>query len=217
MSTEFPTDDAEFEDHVLTKVEPVTGDGWHILHDGIGFWCPNLSPIEPRPGMTARFYGRGLGSRVRGLFLEGRKVFYRTEAEDQEKFEVDMYGVDAAEWLKRWDAGQTVWTIEMGGLGPGYEQCIHITCAEILRVMLDRKFDHSKWSDKDEWRRDREAIDKEVMALGGIDSLGLSGAQWGAAMNVASHLYMHGPRAMLTDERVKDRHIQVNNKIRFAA
>jgi hypothetical protein len=79
MSTEFPTDDAEFEDHVLTKVE-ASGDGWHILHDGIGFFCPNLSPIEPRPGMTARFYGHGLGSRVRGLFLDGRKVFYRTEA-----------------------------------------------------------------------------------------------------------------------------------------
>lgn len=213
-NSEFPPNDAEFEDHVLTKVEPGE-DGWSILHDGIGFWCPNLSPIEPRPGMTARFYGRGFGHRVRGLFLNGRKVFYRTEAEDQEKFETDMYGADAAEWLRRWDAGQTVWSIEMGGLGPGYEQCIHITCAEILRVMLDRQCDASKWSDKDEWRRAREEIDKAVMALPVIDELGLSGAQWGAAMNVAACLYKQGPRGVMNDERVKDRHIQVNNRMKF--
>ena len=30
--------------------------------------------------------------------------------------------VDAAEQLRRWDAGDSIWTVEMGGLGPGYEQ-----------------------------------------------------------------------------------------------
>lgn len=129
----------------------------------------------------------------------------------------DFYGADAAEWLKRWDAGQIVHTIEMGGLGPGYEQCIHITCAEILRVMLDGKLDHSKWDDKEQWLRDRDLIDKLVMEVPTVKNLGLSGAQWGAALNVACHMYMHGPAKVLTDDRVKDRHIQVSNNMKFAA
>jgi len=222
MNVEFPADDVEFEDHVLTKVE-VSGDGWHILHGGLGFWCPNISPIEPKPGMNARFYGKGLGSRVRGLFLDGRKVFYRTEADDQEKFEIDMYGKDAADWLARWDAGKNVWSIEMGGLGPAYEQCIHITCAEILREMLNGGYDTAKWydeTDKDaaqaQWKVDRERIDAKVMKVPVINDLGLSGAQWGAAMNVACFLHRHGPRYVMNDERVKDRHIQVSNRMRPA-
>lgn len=212
----FPENDDQFEDHVLTKVEKEQ-EGWSIHHDGLGFWCPPDSPIEPKAGMTARFYGQGFGSRVRGLFIDGHKVFYRTEAEDKDYFARELYGADAAEWLKRWDEGRSVWTISMGGLGPGYEQCIHITCAEILRVMLARQYDHAKWSDKEEWKRDREEIDKTVMALPAIDALGLSGAQWGAAVNVASHLYMHGPLKMMSDERVKDRHIQVQRTFPVAA
>lgn len=126
-----------------------------------------------------------------------------------------FYGADAREWLKRWDDKRSVWSIEMGGLGPGYEQCIHITCAEILRVMLEAKFDSSKWTkaydNLQQWKRDQEVIDKLVMEAPVVKALGLSGAQWSAALNVASHLYQHGPAKMMTDERVKDRHIQVSN------
>src|SRR5688572_28637088 len=98
----FPADDNEFEDHVLTEVEK-SDESWFIKHGCVGFFCPSTSPVEPQAGMTARFYGRGLGSRVRGLFLDAHKVFYRTEAEDKEHSEIELYGADAAEWLKRWD------------------------------------------------------------------------------------------------------------------
>lgn len=127
----------------------------------------------------------------------------------------EFYGVDAAEWLKRWDEGRIVHTIEMGGLGPGYEQCIHITCAEILRVMMEGKMDASKWDDKEQWERDRDAIDKLVMEVPVVKDLGLSGAQWGAALNIAGHLYRRGPAAVMLDEHVKDRHIQVSNNMRY--
>lgn len=212
----FPADDNEFEDHVLTDVEPADK-GWFIKHGSFGFFCPPESPVEPKAGMTARFYGRGLGSRVRGLFLDAHKVFYRTEAEDKEHGEIELYGADAAEWLKRWDSGKTCWTIEMGGLGPGYEQCIHITCAEILRVMLDKRYDVEKWADRDEWSKVRDEIDVIAMAIPCVKALGLSGAQWGAAMNIAAMLYRKGPREIMNDERVKDRHIQVSNNFPVAA
>jgi hypothetical protein len=130
----------------------------------------------------------------------------------------EFYGADAAEWLKRWDEGHIVHTIEMGGLGPGYEQCIHTTCAEILRHMLAQKYDPVAWdASTEQWRIDREAINKAVMAVPAVKDLGLSGAQWGAAMNIAGHLYRHGPAHVMQDDRVKDRHIQVSRGFPRAA
>jgi hypothetical protein len=209
----FPENDAEFEDSIIDKVEPQKGGGWAITRGGWGFYVPptmdEAGLVEPTVGMTCRMYGRGMGAPVRGLFLDGRKVFYRTEAEDKEHHEIEAYGADAAAWLSRWDDGKIVWTIEMGGLGPRYEQCIHITAAEILRWFLDEKPDAEMWSDKDGWKADRDRMEPAVMEVDAVKKLGLSGAQWGAAVSIAAHLYRRGPRAIMTDERVKDRHIQV--------
>lgn len=126
-----------------------------------------------------------------------------------EKDEIAMYGVDADDWLKKWDAGEIVWSIEMGGLGPGYEQCIHITAAEILRYLLNKKYDASKWDNIETWEKDRDDIQQMSFNNSEIKKLGLSGAQWGAALSLATTLYRQGPRAVMTDEKVKDRHIQV--------
>lgn len=201
--------DAQFEDTTITSVR-AEADGWSVGHShGFSFWVKSSSPVEPKVGMSARFYGKGIGFPVRGLFLEDQEVFYRTEAEDEEKREIDLYGADATEWLRRWDAGDTVWSISMGGLGPGYEQCIQITTAEVLRHLLERKYGPSTWEDRDAWETDRKAIENDAFANPRIDALGLSGAQWGAAMNLALQLYRRGPRGVMTDDRVKDRHIQV--------
>ena len=99
----------------------------------------------------------------------------------------------------------------MGGIGPGYEQCIHITCAEILRHLLDKKYDGERWNgDKKAWEHDRKEI--EEMGFGNlkIKALGLSGAQWGAALNLAIQFYRRGPRAVMADKAAKDRSIQVS-------
>lgn len=205
----YPSDDEQFEDVTIKAVAP-EGGGWSIERDdGWSFFIPSSSPVEPTVGMAARFYPKGIGRSVRGLFLAGVKVFYRTEAEDKEHQQIQMYGADATEWLRRWDAGERVWSISMGGLGPGYEQCIQITTAEILRHLLAEKYDVEKWSDADAWKRDRAVIEKAGFANATIDNLGLSGAQWGAAMSLATALYRQGPRKIMADEEVKDRHIQV--------
>jgi hypothetical protein len=87
MSTsDYPATDDQFTEHRLTTVEAASSGGWSMgLGDGGGFFCPQDSPVEPRPGMTARLYGKGLGYVVRGLFLDGHRVFYRTEAEQAEE------------------------------------------------------------------------------------------------------------------------------------
>lgn len=193
----------------ITAVKP-EAEGWSITRDdGWSFFVPPESPIVPKVGMVARFYGKGMGYTVRGLFIEGVKVFYRTEAEEEKHRLLTAYGVDAAEWLKRWDDGRTVWSVEMGGLGPGYEQAIQITVAEVLRIMLAGNYDGSRWTNHDDWQEDQKKIEAAGFKNEKISSLGLSGAQWGAALGVAARLYMHGPVKVLTDERIKDRLIQV--------
>lgn len=39
----------------------------------------------------------------------------------------------AADALARWDEGDTVFTVEMGGFGPGYEQAIQLLVFEMIR------------------------------------------------------------------------------------
>ena len=203
--TMYPEHDEQFEESRIAKVD---GNSFE-RDDGWSFFVPSESPIVPRVGMVATFYGKGIGYTVRGLFLDGERVFYRTEAEEAEYREIEICGADAADWLKRWDADKGVWSISMGGVGPGYEQAIHVTVAEVLRIMLAGKYDHAQWSDMAAWRRDSDAIEKIGFENKTIKAMGLSGAQWGAAVSLAAKLYQRGPRAIMNDDAVKDRHIQV--------
>jgi hypothetical protein len=137
------------------------------------------------------------------------EIFYRTENEDKEYQDDMLYGKDIKEWLKRWDEGRSVWSIEMGGLGPGYEQCIQITCAEIVRFMISKNYDTSKWNDENEWKKIRNSVEKMSSENEIIEKLGLSGAQWGGALNLAIHLYRDGPKEVMKDKKVENRKIQV--------
>lgn len=209
MTNEFPNDPV-YEEWIIDEVFP--GDeGWSISGTGLGFFVPKDSPVTPAVGMTARLYTKGLGHRVRGLFLDGHKVYFRTETEDREKADIDLYGADAADWLARWDSDKSVWSISMGGLGPGYEQCIHVSAAEILRWLLANKPDASAWGNDDgSYRAAMDTMEKAVFKIHAVKILGLSGAQWGAAMNLAAQLYIHGPRHIMGLKELQDRKIRVS-------
>lgn len=101
---DFPANDAMFEEQTIEAVEPQKSGGWLMTFKaGWCFYVPADSPVEPKPGMVARQYGLGIGYRVRGLFLDGRKVYYRTKLEDDRHTQEQTYGNDTAEWLARWD------------------------------------------------------------------------------------------------------------------
>lgn len=202
--------ETEFEDVTLDRVTRQESGWWDVGFDGCGIGIPPETPVKPVVGMTLRMIPGGIGGPNRGMLLDGQLVYYRTPAEEKEHREIESYGADAADWLKRWDEGKSVWSIEMGGMGPGYEQCIHITAAELLRLMLAHKFDADLWKDSDVWKSDRDLIDKEVFEVPAVKALGLSGAQFGAAMSLASKLYMDGPRKIMSDPAIKDRHILVS-------
>jgi hypothetical protein len=115
----------------------------------------------------------------------------------------EVFPETATEWLQKWDNDELVWSIEMGGIGPSYEQCIQIAAAEYLRFMIAEKTDLSDSGYEENFR----AIEEYRNDV--ITSLGITGAQFGAAVNLAYQFYRRGPRASMSDEAVKDRHIQI--------
>lgn len=197
--------DKDVEETIVKEVKQLSDGSWDLTReDGWCFCVPATSPIVPKKGMACRFYGK-IGHPVRGLFLDGTKVFYRTVEEQEEKNKVDNFGKDADEWLRRWDEGRTVWSIEMGGLGPGYEQAIQIATVEVLRILLKGNYRKDKLSQA-EW----DTLDDKMFLVKAVKGLGLSGAQMGGAKNLAYHIFSKGPIVVLSDTAVKDRHIQVS-------
>lgn len=102
--------------------------------------------------------------------------------------------------LVRWDMGEGVMTVEMGGLGPGYEQCIQITVFELIRDNLDKKLPDTL---QDSWGQDSLIrVDKQ---------LGLSGAQAGSAQYLA-YVYLRDGWRKVVEQASDDRRIQVSKE-----
>ena len=121
---------------------------------------------------------------------------------------IDWRTATNEEALAEWDRGGSVWSCELGGLGPGYEQCIQIMGFEFLREMLANPFDYEgKADDKDVWRAYVKDIESAPGPKAIIEKLGPSGAQFGAAMNIASVFarkgYAKGMETVPEDRRIQ--------------
>lgn len=99
----------------------------------------------------------------------------------------------AADALAAWDKGEIVHTVEMGGLGPGYEQAIHVLVFELIRDCGDAPLPAA--GDKEAWYSWGEATVSRIDA----QCRGFSGAQVGAAQNLAARALKIGWRAMLNE------------------
>lgn len=123
------------------------------------------------------------------------------------------------ERLDAWDRGDLVWTIEMGGLGPGYEQALQIAAFEIQRWMLANEERYRKIVELPEidrpaaWQTWNDDLDRAVFfnEHAPCKNMGLSGAQVGAAKNISNVLMRRGIDAM-NDEAVKTRRIMVSKR-----
>lgn len=84
-------DDSEYNEYPIEEIEPQEG-GWVLKHnEGWCFWCPTTDAgIVPQAGQIARFYGRGIGYIVRGLAIDGRIVFYRSDAGEERRFRQEI-------------------------------------------------------------------------------------------------------------------------------
>lgn len=97
----YPENDDQFEDKIIDAVEGSGPEDYAIKCDGWTLWCGKKCPVVPLAGQTARMYGRGIGSPVRGLFIDGVRCWYRTEVEQKEHQGIELYGADAADWLAK--------------------------------------------------------------------------------------------------------------------
>lgn len=115
------------------------------------------------------------------------------------------------EVLKDWDKNETVWSIEMGGLGPGYEQAIQIGIFELSRDLILLKLPELNKEDSNKAVNDflDEQLHKTMKRVKELD--GLSGAMAGAIKNVAYKFKADGYKKVI-DSVPKDRLIQVQKK-----
>ncbi len=77
-----PTDH-EYEEHVIEEVREEAGDYYELSFGrAMGIGCPKVPGLPaPQFGETLRLYGRGFGSTVRGIVINGRVYRYQTAAE----------------------------------------------------------------------------------------------------------------------------------------
>ena len=75
--------DREFETNIIKEFRK-SDTGYELtFENGWSFFMPDVG-FAPEVGQTAKLYGRGTGYTVRGLVVNDRVVFYRTEAEQEE-------------------------------------------------------------------------------------------------------------------------------------
>ncbi len=127
---------------------------------------------------------------------------------------MDWQGKTNEDVLAAWDAGETIWTCSMGGMSQGYEQCIHLIGMEMLRAMLATPFNFDDFEGRPDeekgtlWGDYLKQIESTPAAAAEIDRLGPTGAQLGAAMNIAGVFARHGYEKGM-DMVPADRRIQI--------
>lgn len=121
-----------------------------------------------------------------------------------------MFHKTAEELVAAWDRGDTIWSLSMGGLGPGYEQAIQVMAVEFARAGIgsvrpsDNKAADAAW----------EAICSPVLSRIDGEIGGASGSMYGVAKWLAFQ-WVHGggPAALMARAREygqDDRMIQVS-------
>ena len=89
------------------------------------------------------------------------------------------------EALKRWDSGGTLWTVERGGIGPGYEQAIQVGAIELCRVLVGKELPEDDEPLNQMFDQGLHEVCKEF-------DLGLSGAQAEAIQQLACRYLRDG-------------------------
>ena len=103
---------------------------------------------------------------------------------------------DLKEAIKKWNEGSAVWTAELGGIGPGYEQAIQILFFEIMSRWGDNPLPEST-----EGSYPIEFTNHVNEVVNDLDEtcFGFSGAQVGAAKSAAWRFMSYGYSNMMNE------------------
>jgi hypothetical protein len=109
------------------------------------------------------------------------------------------------EAIKNWKTGIPIWSADLGGLGPGYEQCIQILLWEIVSRWTGGPFTNvpEKGPYPKPYTDHVDSITNEL-----DPKLGFSGAQVGVAKQTAFQFLVYGYEYMMA-KLPDDRWIQV--------
>lgn len=111
-----------------------------------------------------------------------------------------------------WKAGDIVWSAELGGLGPGYEQAIQVLLWEFMAAWGNRNLPEPEGENyPPEFVKAFDEVVHELSPTCG----GFSGAQAGAAKGTAWNFLKYGYRHMM-EKLPKDRHIMVSRRFPHA-
>lgn len=133
------------------------------------------------------------------------------------------------EALAAWDANLPVWSCSMGGMSDGYEQAIHIVAFEMLRSMLqhpcpeplpvipidqDRRTINEVIAEQNahrqKWQEYLDMIEKTPNVVAAIEQCQITGAQFGAAVNLAGVFIMNGYQKAMLEQVPDGREIMVS-------
>ena len=119
----------------------------------------------------------------------------------------DIFGNSSPDTVKeaisRWDKGGHLWTVEMGGIGPGYEQTIQVGVIEVCRLLVDKELPKTD-------EELNKQYDDAMHAVCQNFELGLSGAQAQVIKSLAYHYIRDGWKKTIDSFDDKDRHIMVS-------
>ena len=127
----FPENDTEYYEEILTDYT-INENSITLQIGSSMLGIPKVEDIPLYKGMLVRFYGRGFGSSVRGVFLAGAKVYYRSPEEEAEKNRKEHEAYEEETRLRKllpknpdpqiegfeWDDSMR----EISGFGGGYEK-----------------------------------------------------------------------------------------------
>lgn len=119
----------------------------------------------------------------------------------QEHIDSGLYPKNIQDAVDRWDRGDSVWSVEMGGLGPGYEQCIQVGMIEVMRRIIGKEHP----AHGEHWT---EFITPYITEVNKKFKLELSGAQVGAIIQLVCKFASIG---WTTIDEVKDRAIIISS------
>lgn len=102
-----------------------------------------------------------------------------------------------------WQTGAIVASIELGGIGPAYEQAIQNFLFKILSYLVEFKISPAGLSDKENYSKTYNEICEKLSS-----EEDLSGAMFCAAKNLAYQFYVKSYRVVMA-ECPQDRIIQV--------
>lgn len=201
----YPENDNEFQEHIVSKVDET-----YFTYDGVwSFRIDSTWPTKPTVGSRVRFYGRGIGCTVRGLYVDGTCAFYRS-ADEQRAHEIQEERARAIAKHEKWkNGGQAEYESRRDALPPAFRTRIHrfetnrpvfgiefggyelAACEEAVRIA-------KACPTGDDVRRfSALSFDEQKAMVPGMDE-GHSGNTFGTAVRLAFH-YVTNPENVWLD------------------